>query len=45
MRQIIIYGHNPRWLGLAVYLGIGILVAGMGLFWFQKTRNGFANVL
>ena len=45
MREIIIYGHLPSWVGLAMHLGLGILVAWTGLCWFQKTRNGFANVL
>lgn len=44
-REVVIWGNLPDWGGLAVYLGLASLVAWAGLFWFQKTRKGFADVL
>lgn len=44
-REVLIWGHLPEWKGLAVYsVGSGI-IAWAGLFWFQKTRKGFADVI
>lgn len=44
-REVVIWGNLPDWGGLALYLGLASLVAWAGLFWFQKTRKGFADVL
>ena len=44
-REILIWGHTPNFLGLILYSVIAIGVAGLGFFWFQKTRKGFADVL
>ena len=44
-RDILIWGKPPDWLGLGIYFVSSLLVAWLGLFWFQKTRKGFADVL
>ena len=44
-RDILIWGKPPDWLGLGIYLVFSLLGAWLGLFWFQKTRKGFADVL
>jgi lipopolysaccharide transport system permease protein len=44
-RDVLLWGQWPdpvAWLGAAA---IGLLVALAGLWWFQKTRKGFADVL
>ncbi len=44
-RAVILFGKLPDWDGLVVYYAVAILVAWAGLFWFKKTRKGFADVL
>ncbi len=44
-RDVLIWGKYPDWLGLSVYFMASLLVASLGLAWFQKTRRGFADVL
>jgi len=44
-RKVLLWGQMPDWVGLAIYSGVSLLVAWLGLIWFQKTRRGFANVL
>lgn len=44
-REIVVYGHQPDWLGLGVYMVVALIVAWSGYGWFQKTRKGFADVL
>jgi lipopolysaccharide transport system permease protein len=44
-RELLLWGHAPNWAGLALYTGFAFVVAWAGLFWFQKTRKGFADVL
>lgn len=44
-RSILLHGNFPDWNGLAVYGAIGLLTAWLGFAWFQKARNGFADVL
>ncbi len=44
-RGVILYGELPDWSGLMVYYTVAVLVAWAGLFWFEKTRKGFADVL
>jgi lipopolysaccharide transport system permease protein len=44
-RKVLILGHLPDWGGLAIYTLVSCLVAWSGYWWFQKTRNGFADVL
>jgi lipopolysaccharide transport system permease protein len=44
-RDILIWGKPLDWLGIGIYFVFSLLVAWLGLFWFQKTRKGFADVL
>lgn len=44
-RKVLIYGHTPDWFILTVLTVISALIAYLGFGWFQKTRNGFADVL
>lgn len=44
-REVLIWGHGPNWQGLGLYSLIAILVAWLGYAWFQKSRQGFADVL
>lgn len=45
MRDVLIWGKLPDWIGLAIYSAFAVLVAWAGFFWFEKTRKGFADVL
>jgi lipopolysaccharide transport system permease protein len=44
-RAVLLWGNQPDWSGLALYALMGALAAWGGLFWFQKTRKGFADVV
>jgi lipopolysaccharide transport system permease protein len=44
-RDVVIWGHQPDWLGLGIYMLAATVVAWAGFAWFQKTRKGFADVL
>jgi lipopolysaccharide transport system permease protein len=44
-RAVLIWGQMPNWWGLAVYGIVAMTVAALGLWWFQRTRRGFADVL
>ena len=44
-RDIAIWGRNPHWQWLLFYYAVSVMIAWMGLFWFQKTRKGFPDVL
>ncbi|MDD2302072.1 MAG: ABC transporter permease [Eubacteriales bacterium] len=44
-REVLLWGNCPDWCGLAISLFINAGFAWAGLFWFQKTRRGFADVL
>lgn len=45
MRNIVTVGTFANWEGLLLYYVISIAVAWLGFIWFQKIRNGFADVL
>lgn len=45
IRDVLIWGKLPDWTGLAIYAGCSMAVAWAGLWWFEKTRKGFADVL
>ena len=45
LRAVIIWGQQPSWMGLGLYLLISIILMWIGYSWFQKTRKGFADVL
>ncbi|MFM9847226.1 MAG: ABC transporter permease [Hyphomicrobiaceae bacterium] len=44
-RDVLIWGKAPDFLALAIYTLPALAVAAGGLWWFQKTRKGFADVL
>jgi len=44
-RNVLIMGKPLAWQGLVIYFLCSVLVAWFGLWWFQKTRKGFADVL
>lgn len=44
-RAVMIFGKQPDWAGLGIYVGASLIVAWAGYWWFQKTRKGFADVL
>lgn len=45
MRQIIVYGQLPNMQQWLIYLLVSLCVASFGLWFFQKIRIGFADVL
>lgn len=45
LRNVLIFGKQPHWVGLLVYFFVAWASAVVGVFWFQKTRKGFADVL
>ena len=44
-REVLIWGRLPNWTGLGGYTLVAAAIAWAGYAWFQKTRNGFADVL
>ena len=44
-RDVLIAGKSPSWYGLGVYFLCSVVVAWLGLTWFECTRKGFADVL
>jgi len=44
-RSVLIEGDLPNWQTFGVELSVSVVVAWLGLLWFQKTRNGFSDVL
>lgn len=44
-RAALIWGRQPDWHGLAIYMVVSCVVAWAGYAWFQKTRRGFSDVL
>jgi lipopolysaccharide transport system permease protein len=45
LRDVLVWGVHPDWAGLAKYLLCSAVFAALGYSWFQKTRQGFADVL
>jgi len=45
LRAVTIAGESPDWSGLLLYLVAGMVVAWGGLYWFERARKGFADVL
>lgn len=45
MREVLIWGRLPNWLGLGAYTLVATVISWAGYAWFQKTRKGFADVL
>lgn len=44
-RLVTLEGRAPDWAGLSIYAAAGIVVAWAGLYWFERSRKGFADVL
>ena len=44
-RDVLMWGRAPNWESLAIAYAISLIVAWLGFAWFQKTRQGFADVL
>lgn len=44
-RAVLIRGDIPDWTGLGWYTAASVTVCWAGLWWFQKTRKGFADVI
>lgn len=44
-RAVVIFGVQPDWLALGAYAFVALMVAVLGLQFFQMTRRGFADVL
>lgn len=44
-RVVLLWGRWPDFTGLGVYTVASLLIAWLGLAWFQKTRDGFADVI
>lgn len=44
-RQLVLFGHSPDWHALGLYTLVALAVFLFGYVWFQRTREGFADVL
>ena len=44
-RGLILFGNLPQWSGLGIYFMASIIIAYLGFIGFQKTKDGFADVL
>ena len=44
-RQLVLFGKSPDWHSLGIYTVVAVAVMLFGYFWFQRTRDGFADVL
>ena len=44
-RKVLLFGQLPDWGGWVLYLGVSVIIAWGGFWWFQKTRKGFADVV
>jgi lipopolysaccharide transport system permease protein len=45
VRSVLVWGRAPDWTSLAAYAAACLAVAIAGLWWFNRTRRGFADVL
>lgn len=45
LREVIIFGNQPNFMGLGIYWLVCICIFFIGFAWFQKTRRAFADVL
>ncbi len=44
-RQLVLFGQQPDWHALGIYTLASLVVLLLGYVWFQRTRDGFADVL
>ena len=44
-RNVTLFGREPDWIGTAWYFALASIFTWLGYCWFQKTRNGFADVI
>jgi lipopolysaccharide transport system permease protein len=44
-QDLLIWGRPPAWGGIGLYCTFSYVFAWLGFLWFQKTRDGFADVL
>lgn len=44
-REIALFGNAPDWAALGIYTLVALMVMMVGYWWFQRTRDGFADVL
>lgn len=44
-RQLVLFGQSPDWHALGIYSLAALAVMLFGYAWFQRTRDGFADVL
>lgn len=44
-RAVLIWEQWPDFAGLGIYAAVSLIIAWLGLAWFQKTRDGFADVI
>jgi lipopolysaccharide transport system permease protein len=44
-RMLVIFGDSLHWMYFGIFSGVSVGIAYLGFIWFQKTRDGFADVL
>jgi len=44
-RAVVLFGQMPDWTLLGVYTVVALLMLGVGVWFFEKTRDGFADVI
>ena len=44
-RGVSLFGLPPDWTGIGLYSAGAVAILAAGLFWFQSTGNGFADVM
>jgi len=45
LRSVVIFGKAPNWENLMIYLGVALILLGLGNYWFARTRRAFADVV
>lgn len=44
-RELLMWSRMPNWIGLLVYGLVSVVIMQLGYWWFQRTRNGLADVM
>ena len=44
-RAVLLFGQPPHWGLWLLFLGLGLVICWAGFWWFQRARNGFADVV